>query len=121
MFSARSPSLSSAFSVLEHPVYDKANNKVEKESFPGLQEELQRTDGEEVPSFLQSIVSRIEKDRGIETNFAHEAIQLLVSAAIKEMEDCPVKKLDLDRLKKWGATLNRGKEVSFEVGLQMFC
>ncbi|KAH1084458.1 hypothetical protein J1N35_024219 [Gossypium stocksii] len=115
-FSVKSPSLPSVFSVLEHLVYDKANNKVVKESFPGLQEELQKTDGEEVPSFLQSIVSKIEKDRGIETDFAYEAIQLLVFAAIKEMEDCPVKKLDLDRLKRWGATLNRGKEVGCEVG-----
>ncbi|PPR82687.1 hypothetical protein GOBAR_AA38028 [Gossypium barbadense] len=115
-FSARSPSLLSAFYGLKHRVYDKGNNKVGKESFPGLQEELQKIGWEEVPSFLQSIVSRIEKDRGIVTDFTYKPTQILVCAAIKEMEDFPVEKLDLDTLTKWGATLNKAKELGFQVG-----
>nr|XP_012466354.1 unnamed protein product [Gossypium raimondii] len=113
--SGRSPSLLSAFSDLVHQVYDKGNNKVGKESFPGLQEELKKISWEEVPSFLESIVSRIEKDRGIVTDFTHKPTQLLVCAAIKEMEDFSVKKFDLDTLKKWGATLNMAKELGFQV------
>ncbi|KAK5787364.1 hypothetical protein PVK06_042018 [Gossypium arboreum] len=115
-FSARSPSLLSAFSDLKHIVYDKGNNKVGKESFPGLQEELQKIGWEEVPSFLQSIASRIEKDRGIVTEFTYKPTQILVCAAIQEMENFPVENLDIDTLKKWGATLNKAKELGFQVG-----
>ncbi|PPD93182.1 hypothetical protein GOBAR_DD09886 [Gossypium barbadense] len=32
------------------------------------------------------------------------------------MEDFPAKKLDLDTLKKWGATLKKAEEVGFQVG-----
>ncbi|PPS15085.1 hypothetical protein GOBAR_AA05509 [Gossypium barbadense] len=110
-FSASSPSLLSAFSDLKHIVYDKGNNKVGKESFPGLQEELQNIGWEEVPSSFQSIANRIEKDRGIVTEFTYK----LVCAAIQEMENFPVEKLDIDTLKNWGATLYKAKELGFQI------
>ncbi|KAG8479855.1 hypothetical protein CXB51_029464 [Gossypium anomalum] len=115
-FSARSPSLLSAFSDLKHIVYEKGNKKVGQESFPGLQEELQKIGWEEVPSSLQSIANRIDKDRGIVTDFTYKPTQILVCAAIQEMENFPVEKLDFDTLKKWGATLNKAKELGFQVG-----
>ncbi|KAL1146538.1 hypothetical protein V6Z11_A11G380900 [Gossypium hirsutum] len=99
-FSARSPSLLSAFSDLKHIVYDKGNNKVRKE----------------IPSSFQSIANRIEKDRGIVTEFTYKPTQILVCAAIQEMENFPVEKLDIDTLKKWGATLYKAKELGFQVG-----
>ncbi|KAK8330209.1 hypothetical protein V6Z12_A11G380800 [Gossypium hirsutum] len=92
------------------------NNKVRKESFPGLQEELQKIGWEEVPSSFQSIANRIEKDRGIVTEFTYKPTQILVCAAIQEMENFPVEKLDIDTLKKWGATLYKAKELGFQVG-----
>ncbi|PPS15089.1 hypothetical protein GOBAR_AA05513 [Gossypium barbadense] len=97
-------------------LYEKGNNQVGVEHFPGLAEELQTTDWGKTPSSFESIAARIEKDRGKVTEVGHIAAQVLVCAAVKEMEEFSVEKLDIEMLKKWGATLNKAKELGFQVG-----
>ncbi|KAH1084445.1 hypothetical protein J1N35_024206 [Gossypium stocksii] len=106
----------SAFTDLENQLNDKGNNHVEVEHFPGLAEELEKTGWGKTPSSLESIAIRIEKDRGKATELGHNTAQVLVCATVKEMEDFSVQKLDLEILKKWGATLNKAKELGFQVG-----
>ncbi|TYG48149.1 hypothetical protein ES288_D11G400500v1 [Gossypium darwinii] len=97
---AMSSPLSSAFNDLENQVYVQGNKQVRPENFQGLPEELKKLHWGEIPSYLQPIASRIVKD---------------FTKLIKEMEDFPPEKLDLDMLKKWGATLKEAKEVGFQV------
>ncbi|TYJ12582.1 hypothetical protein E1A91_A11G361500v1 [Gossypium mustelinum] len=106
----------SAFTDLEKQLYEKGNNQVGVEHFPGLAEELQNTCWGKTPSSFKSIAARIEKDRGKVTEVGHIAAQVLVCAAVKEMEEFSVEKLDIEMLKKWGATLNKAKELGFQVG-----
>ncbi|XP_052877512.1 uncharacterized protein LOC108470893 isoform X2 [Gossypium arboreum] len=108
--------LRSAFTDLEKQLYEKGNNQVGVEHFPGLAEELQNTGWGKTPSSFESIAARIEKDRGKVTEVGHIAAQVLVCAAVKEMEEFSVEKLDMEMLKKWGATLNKAKELGFQVG-----
>ncbi|KAB2060064.1 hypothetical protein ES319_A11G352400v1 [Gossypium barbadense] len=113
--SARSPPVHSAFIVLENQVYDQGNKQVEPEDFQGLPEELKKLRWGEIPSYLQPIASQIVKDFA-KVEFRHITALVLFCAAVKEMEDFPAEKLDLDTLKKWGATLKKAKEVGFQVG-----
>ncbi|KAK8330211.1 hypothetical protein V6Z12_A11G381000 [Gossypium hirsutum] len=113
--SARSPPVHSAFIVLENQVYDQGNKQVEPEDFQGLPEELKKLRWGEIPSYLQPIASQIVKDFA-KVEFRHTTALVLFCAAVKEMEDFPAEKLDLDTLKKWGATLKKAKEVGFQVG-----
>ncbi|KAB2060050.1 hypothetical protein ES319_A11G351200v1 [Gossypium barbadense] len=107
----------SKFSELEKEIYAKDNNKVDVEDFPGLQQALDNITGwGKLPNYLEPIAIRIEAARGKATEISQIGSQLLVCAAIKEMENLLVKDLDLDRLKKWGATLNKAKEHGFQVG-----
>ncbi|KAA3471998.1 pentafunctional arom polypeptide [Gossypium australe] len=107
----------SKFSDLEKEIYAKDNNKVGVEDFPGLQAALDNITGwGKLPNYLEPIAIRIEEARGKATEISQIGSQLLVCAAIKEMENLLVKDLDLDRLKKWGATLNKAKEHDFQVG-----
>ncbi|XP_012435124.1 uncharacterized protein LOC105761755 [Gossypium raimondii] len=105
-----------AFIDCETQLYEKGNNHVGVEHFPGLAEELQKTDWGKTPSSFESIATRIEKDRGKVTELGHNTAQVLVCAAVKEMEAFSVEKLDMEMLKKWGATLNNAKELGFQVG-----
>ncbi|KAK8633110.1 hypothetical protein V6N13_013964 [Hibiscus sabdariffa] len=107
--------LESEVNYLRSQVYDKENNKVEYKEFQGLEEELKNTAWGKTPDNLEAIASRIERARGKATEVAHSVIQVLVCAAIKEMEDFPVEDLDWDSLRKWGATLNMAKELDFHV------
>ncbi|KAK5787367.1 hypothetical protein PVK06_042021 [Gossypium arboreum] len=113
--SARSPPVHSAFIALENQVYDQGNKQVELEDFQGLLEELKKLRWGEIPSYLQPIASRIVKDVA-KVEFCHTTALVLFCAAVKEMEDFPTEKLDLDMLKKWGATLRKAKEVGFQAG-----
>ncbi|KAG8479848.1 hypothetical protein CXB51_029489 [Gossypium anomalum] len=107
----------SKFSELEKEIYAKDNNKVDVQDFPGLQQALDNITGwGKLPNYLEPIAIRIEEARGKATEISQIGSQLLVCAAIKEMENLLVKDLDLDRLKKWGATLNKAKEHGFQVG-----
>ncbi|MBA0742877.1 hypothetical protein Gogos_015888 [Gossypium gossypioides] len=109
--------IQSKFSELEKEIYAKDNNKVDVEDFPGLQQALDNITGwGKLPNYLEPIAIRIEEARGKATEISQIGSQLLVCAAIKEMENLLVKDLDLDRLKKWGATLNKAKEHGFQVG-----
>ncbi|KAK5787375.1 hypothetical protein PVK06_042029 [Gossypium arboreum] len=76
------------------------NNHVGVEHFPSLVEELQKTDWRKTLSSFESIATRIEKDRGKVTKLSHSTVQVLVCAAVKEMEDFSVKKLDMESFKK---------------------
>ncbi|GMI79701.1 hypothetical protein HRI_001639400 [Hibiscus trionum] len=107
--------LESKVNYLRSQLYDKDNNKVEYKEFQGLEEALKNTAWGKTPDYLQPIALRIETARGKATEVAHIAIQVPVCAAIKEMEDFAVEDLDWDTLKKWGATLNRAKELGFHV------
>ncbi|KAG8479858.1 hypothetical protein CXB51_029519 [Gossypium anomalum] len=113
--SARSPPLPSAFNDLKNQVYVQGNKQVELEDFQGLLEELKKLRWGEIPSYLQPIASRIVKDFA-KVEFCHTTALVLFCAAVKEMEDFPTEKLDLDMLKKWGATLKKAKELGFQVG-----
>ncbi|MBA0633525.1 hypothetical protein Godav_000086 [Gossypium davidsonii] len=109
--------IQSKFSELEKEIYAKDNNKVDVEDFLGLQQALDNITGwGKLPNYLEPIAIRIEEARGKATEISQIGSQLLVCAAIKEMENLLVKDLDLDRLKKWGATLNKAKEHGFQVG-----
>ncbi|XP_052480253.1 uncharacterized protein LOC105785005 isoform X2 [Gossypium raimondii] len=109
--------IQSKFSELEKEIYAKDNNKVDVEDFLGLQQALDNITGwGRLPNYLEPIAIRIEEARGKATEISQIGSQLLVCAAIKEMENLLVKDLDLDRLRKWGATLNKAKEHGFQVG-----
>lgn len=101
--------LQSKFRDLVNQLYDNGNDKVKCKDFPGLEQALKNARGE-IPEYLESIAIQIEKDRGETTEFVLINIQILVCAAIKEMEDFSVGDLDWDTLKKWGATLNYAAE-----------
>ncbi|KAB2006877.1 hypothetical protein ES319_D11G378700v1 [Gossypium barbadense] len=109
--------IQSKFSELEKEIYPKDNNKVDVEDFLGLQQALDNITGwGRLPNYLEPIAIRIEEARGKATEISQIGSQLLVCAAINETENLLVKDLDLDRLKKWGATLNKAKEHGFQVG-----
>ncbi|KAL1075836.1 hypothetical protein V6Z11_D11G391900 [Gossypium hirsutum] len=106
--------IQSKFSELEKEIYAKDNNKVDVEDFLGLQQALDNITGwGRLPNYLEPIAIRIEEARGKATEISQIGSQLLVCAAINETENLLVKDLDLDRLKKWGATLNKAKEHGF--------
>ncbi|TYH47318.1 hypothetical protein ES332_D11G403400v1 [Gossypium tomentosum] len=99
-------------------LFNKDNNSVEVAHFHGLQEALDKTRYGETPDYLKGIAALIEVDRGKATKFGHKNIEVLVCAAIKEMEDWRTPKdSGYNQLKKWAATLNMGKEQDFEVKL----
>ncbi|KAL1075822.1 hypothetical protein V6Z11_D11G391000 [Gossypium hirsutum] len=94
-------------------LFNKDNNSVEVAHFHGLQEALKETPCGETPDHLKRIATLIEADRGKATKFGHKNIEILVCAAIKEMEDWLAS--GCNQLKKWIATLNMGSELHFEV------
>ncbi|KAH1084440.1 hypothetical protein J1N35_024201 [Gossypium stocksii] len=96
---------------LENEIYAKDNNKVNFQDFPALR----HITGLAPPDCLKPIAIRIDQARGKATECIKIGSQLLVCAAIKEMEDLLVKDLDKDRLKKWGAALKSAKEQDFQV------
>lgn len=87
-------------------LFAKDNNKVE---LPHFQKEMENQKD------LEPIVGRIKQERGMDIEYEFFNIQLLVCAAFKQMEDVQVKELKWDILLKWGAVLNRAKELGFEV------
>lgn len=109
--------LPSSFNDLKNQLYGKDNNKVDVKVFHGLQQALDNTVAwGKPPDYLELSAIRIEKARGKATKVSHIDIQVLVCAAIREMEDFPIEDLEWDTLKKWGATLNRAKELGFQLG-----
>ncbi|PPD93178.1 hypothetical protein GOBAR_DD09882 [Gossypium barbadense] len=90
------------------------NKKVAVTDFHGLEQALNNIGCYKTPDHLKPIVTRIEHVRGKATDFCHYSIQVLVCAAIKEMEEVSIKELNWDTLKKWAATLNQAKELGFE-------
>ncbi|KAG8479860.1 hypothetical protein CXB51_029509 [Gossypium anomalum] len=100
---------------LENQLCDNDNNKVDVTDFHGLEQALNNI-GYKTPDYLKPIATRIENVRGKATDFCHYGIQVLVCAAIKEMEEVSIKELNWDTLKKWAATLNKAKGLDFEVG-----
>ncbi|PPR81133.1 hypothetical protein GOBAR_AA39581 [Gossypium barbadense] len=104
------------YSYWQSGLFNKDNNSVEVAHFHGLQEALDETRYGETPDYLKRIATLIEVDRGKATKFGHKNIEVLVCAAIKEMEDWRTPKdSGYNQLKKWAATLNMGKEQDFEV------
>ncbi|XVE61492.1 hypothetical protein DITRI_Ditri06bG0044700 [Diplodiscus trichospermus] len=100
---------------LENEIFAKDNNKVDVSDFQGLEDAIRKTIGVNIPVYLEPIANKIKEARGKATDFAHINIQVLVSAAIHEMEQLGPEKLSRDRLLKWGATFNKAKELGFEV------
>ncbi|TYG48139.1 hypothetical protein ES288_D11G399800v1 [Gossypium darwinii] len=103
--------LKSKINELEKEIYAEDNNKVNFLDFPALR----HSTGLAPPDYLKPIAIRIDQARGKATECVKIGSQLLVCAAIKEMEDLLVKDLDKDRLKKWGAALKIAKEQDFQV------
>ncbi|XP_052480166.1 uncharacterized protein LOC105761735 [Gossypium raimondii] len=92
------------YSSWQSGLFNKDNNSVEVAHFHGLQEALDETHYGETPDYLKL------------TKFGHKNIEVLVCAAIKQMEDWRTPKdSGCNQLKKWAATLNMGKEQDFEV------
>ncbi|XVF55717.1 hypothetical protein PTKIN_Ptkin06aG0059400 [Pterospermum kingtungense] len=87
-------------------LFSKDNKKVEVSNF---QKEIEN------PGNLEPIASRIKQERGKDTEFELLNIQDLVCAAIKQMEDLPAEELQWDKLLKWGAVLNKAKDLGFQV------
>ncbi|XP_022747060.1 uncharacterized protein LOC111296850 [Durio zibethinus] len=102
------------FDEFKNKVFAKDNNKVNVLQFPNLEEAI-KIASTIVPDYLQHIAGKIQIDRGTCTEFELINIQLLVCAAIKEMEDLPLQQLNLSTFLKWGATFNRAKELGFQV------
>ncbi|KAK8633109.1 hypothetical protein V6N13_013963 [Hibiscus sabdariffa] len=107
--------LSFDLSNLENLLIDKAKYRMEYKIFQGLEQALKNTAWGKTPDYLESIANRIEKARGKATEVFHIPVQVLVCAAIKEMEDLAVENLDWDTLEKWGATLKYAKDFGFQV------
>ncbi|XWS59499.1 hypothetical protein CRYUN_Cryun08bG0127400 [Craigia yunnanensis] len=103
------------YTVLENKLFAKKNNKVAVSEFQGLEEALEKTTGWSIPDYLEPIASKIKKAPGKDTEFGDIFIQVLSCAAIQEMEDMPLEKLNWVTLKKWGAALNNAKERGFQV------
>ncbi|TYJ12561.1 hypothetical protein E1A91_A11G360500v1 [Gossypium mustelinum] len=106
--------IQSLLKSLENQLYDENNNKVSVKDFEGLEEALKKTNGLDLlPDYLRPIANQIEEARGEATGIAHSYVQVLVCAAIKEMQDlAPV---EMDMLKKWAAALNCARQHGFQV------
>ncbi|XP_052480581.1 uncharacterized protein LOC128031862 isoform X2 [Gossypium raimondii] len=106
--------IQSLLKSLENQLYDENNNKVSVKDFEGLEEALKETNAMDLlPDYLRPIANQIEEARGKATGIAHGYVQVLVCAAIKEMQDlAPV---EMDMLKKWAAALNYARQHGFQV------
>ncbi|TYG48127.1 hypothetical protein ES288_D11G398800v1 [Gossypium darwinii] len=106
--------IQSLLKSLENQLYDENNNNASVKDFEGLEEALKKTNALELlPDYLRPIANQIEEARGKATGIAHRSVQVLVCAAIKEMQDlAPV---EMDMLKKWAAALNCARQHGFEV------
>ncbi|KAH1084443.1 hypothetical protein J1N35_024204 [Gossypium stocksii] len=91
--------LPSSFNDLKNQLYGEDNNKVSVKDFHGLQQALDNTiTWGKPPDYLELIAIRIEKARGKATEVSHIGFQVLVCAAIKEMEDFPIEDLEWGQL-----------------------
>ncbi|XVE96438.1 hypothetical protein REPUB_Repub02eG0221900 [Reevesia pubescens] len=90
------------------------NKEVRVSDFHGLEEAI-GTAERDIPDCLEHIAKKIEKARGTQTEFVYKNIQLLVCAAVKEMEDQPLEQLNEVSLLKWGVTLKMAKKINFQV------
>ncbi|PPR88550.1 hypothetical protein GOBAR_AA32144 [Gossypium barbadense] len=109
-------SLGTWLTSLEDQIYDGNNNEVSFKDFEWLEEELAKTKGSDpLPDKLKSIAAQIKGAHGKDTGINHLSIEVIVCAAIKEMEFLPSESVNWDMLKKWGATLNYAKQNGFQV------
>ncbi|XVF55718.1 hypothetical protein PTKIN_Ptkin06aG0059500 [Pterospermum kingtungense] len=86
--------------------FAKDNNEVDLKHF---QKEIDNRND------MEPIFSRIKQERGKDTEYELGNMELLVCAAVKQMETLQVQELKWDCLLKWGAVLNRAKDLGFEV------
>lgn len=100
----------STFNELENQLCDKDNNKVDVTDFHGLEQALNNSDCCKTPASISGPASKMFVEK------LPIGIQILVCAAIQEMEEVSIKELNWDTLKKWAATLNKAKGLGFEVG-----
>ncbi|TYI04028.1 hypothetical protein ES332_A11G386300v1 [Gossypium tomentosum] len=107
--------LGAQFKSLENQHYEENNNKVSFKDFEGLEEALKKTNAFGLPDYLKPIANQIEEARGKAAGLVHGCIQILVCAAIKEMQDSALESLNWDTLEKWGATLNYARQLGFQV------
>ncbi|TYG96838.1 hypothetical protein ES288_A11G385300v1 [Gossypium darwinii] len=103
------------FKSLENQLYEENNTKVSFKDFEGLEEALKKTNAFGLPDYLKPIANQIEEARGKAAGLDHGCIQILVCAAIKEMQDSALESLNWDTLKKWGGTLNCARQLGFQV------
>ncbi|TYG96837.1 hypothetical protein ES288_A11G385200v1 [Gossypium darwinii] len=109
-------SLVTCLTSLEDQIFDGNNNEVSFKDFEWLEEELEKTKGSDpLPDKLKSIAAQIKGAHGKDTGINHLSIEVIVCAAIKEMEFLPSESVNWDMLKKWGATLNYAKQNGFQV------
>ncbi|KAA3471993.1 hemA [Gossypium australe] len=91
------------------------NNKVSFKDFEGLAEALLKTSGlAPLPDELKPFAAQIKEAHGEETGINHLSIEVIICAAIKEIECLPSESVTWDMLKKWGATLNYAKQNGFQ-------
>ncbi|TYJ12574.1 hypothetical protein E1A91_A11G360800v1 [Gossypium mustelinum] len=101
---------------LEDQIYDGNNNEVSFKDFEWLEEELEKTKGSApLPDKLKSIAAQIKGAHGKDTGINHLSIEVIVCAAINDMERLPSESVNWDMLKKWGAILNYAKQNGFQV------
>lgn len=109
-------SLGTWLTSLEDQIYDGNNNEVSFKDFEWLEEELAKTKGSApLPDKLKSIAAQIKGAHGKDTGINHLSIEVIVCAAINDMEFLPSESVNWDMLKKWGATLNYAKQNGFQV------
>ncbi|KAK8714873.1 hypothetical protein V6N13_042218 [Hibiscus sabdariffa] len=109
-------SLHKGMEDLKTELFDENKCKVKVADFHGLQDAI-NSGKDRIPDHLKPIAVRIEQDRGECTpdNEFYQQLLVLVSAAVKEMEDTSDSQLNMSILRKWAATFNLANRMQFQV------
>ncbi|KAK8657358.1 hypothetical protein V6N13_035599 [Hibiscus sabdariffa] len=109
-------SLHKGMEDLKTELFDESKCKVKVADFHGLQDAI-NSGKDRIPDHLKPIAVRIEQDRGECTpdNEFYQQLLVLVSAAVKEMEDISDYELNMSILRKWAATFNLANRMQFQV------
>ncbi|XP_039019367.1 uncharacterized protein LOC120150819 [Hibiscus syriacus] len=101
---------------LKRELIDENKCDVEVSDFHGLQDEINSAE-DNFPDRLKPIAMKIEQDRkeGTPANKLYQRLLVLVSAAVKEMQELPDNKLSMPILRKWAATSNLANRMQFQV------
>ncbi|XP_022767094.1 uncharacterized protein LOC111311722 [Durio zibethinus] len=95
----------------EKKLFAKDKNKVDVSNFQGLEDEITTAELNDLPRYLKLVARKLEDHRGEATDFADANILALLFDNLKEMESLRPEQLSLSTLFKWGATVNKAKEL----------